>query len=217
MTSSKRDGICWSSGYRRALELGDDDSRVGLLLHLAELEIKEGRFEAALRCADEGIAIQEGSYAEQAQGAHTYVRALALACLGDTRRAREVAERGLEHCDTQGDVLFATMHRVTLGFLELSLRRDAEALEWISPIAERFAKAPGDPGLPHLACIPDAVECLTRLERLDDAEELLAAWDDASATASTGHVSRHRGSLPGVSRGRTRRSGSRAGARRRRC
>jgi DNA-binding CsgD family transcriptional regulator len=166
--------------YRRALELGDDDSRVGLLLHLAELEIKEGRFDAALRCADEGIAIQEGSYAEQAQGALTYVRALALACLGDTRRAREVAERGLERCDAQGDVLFATMHRMALGFLELSLRRDTEALEWISPMSQRFAEKPGDPSLPHLACIPDAVECLTRLERLDDADELLAAWERAS-------------------------------------
>jgi hypothetical protein len=35
--------------HRRAVESGDDDSRSGLLLYLAELEMRAGRFDAALR------------------------------------------------------------------------------------------------------------------------------------------------------------------------
>ena len=172
-------GRLLESRYQRAVELGDDDSRVGLCLHLAELHIKEGRFDDALRRAEEGMAIQEGSYAEEAQAALSYVGALALAYRGDARQARELGERGLELCESQGDVLFANMHRVALGFLELSEADNAATVARLVPLAELFAGEPFDPGAPHAACIPDAVEALVALDRLADAERLLEAWDYA--------------------------------------
>lgn len=165
--------------YRRAVELGDDDSRAGISLHLAELEIKAGRFEVALRYAEDGLAIAEGSYAEEAQGSLSYTIALATAYQGEEERARELAERGLARCEAQGDVLFETMHRVVLGFLELSLGNHKGTLEWILPVADRFRAGPIDPIVPHLACVPDAVEALVGLDRLDEAEELLDAWEVA--------------------------------------
>ena len=95
--------------------------------------------------------------------------------------ARARPETGLAHCESQGDALFARMHRVALGFLELSARRQPRGgVEWLRPVAERFRAAPIEPGLPHMRRIPDAVEALTALDRLDEAEELArAAWDEA--------------------------------------
>jgi DNA-binding CsgD family transcriptional regulator len=148
-------------------------------MHLAELEMREGRFAAARGYAEEGLAIQEASYGDQAQGALTYVRALVAAYEGDVQLSRELAEWGLAQSEAQGDVIFATMNRTTLGFLELSLGNNAAAADLLWPVAERFRASPGDPGLPHALSIPDAVEALTALGRIEEAEELLAAWASA--------------------------------------
>jgi DNA-binding CsgD family transcriptional regulator len=166
--------------HRRAAEAGDDESRSGLCLHLAQLEIREGRFDAALRYAEEGLAIQEASYGDVAQGSLVYVRALVAAHVGDVERARELGERGLAQCEAQGEVAFATMNRNTLGFLELSLGDNAAAVERLSPAAELFLSSQAvDPGLPHVIDMPDAVEALIGVGRLEDAEEVLVAWEEA--------------------------------------
>jgi tetratricopeptide (TPR) repeat protein len=165
--------------HRRAIEAGDDESRAGLSMHLAELEMREGRFAAARRYAEEGLAIDEGSYGEEAQGALAYVRALVAAHEGDVELSRELAEWGLAQSDAKGDVIFGTMNRTTLGFLELSLGNNVAAADLLWPVAQRFRASPGDPGLPHALSIPDAIEALTALGRAEEAEEVLAAWASA--------------------------------------
>jgi DNA-binding CsgD family transcriptional regulator len=166
--------------HRRAAEVGDDESRSGLCMHLAELEIREGRFDAALRYAEEGLAFQEASYGELAQGSLVYVRALAAALMGDSERARELGEQGLAQCEAQGELVFAAINRATLGFLELSLGDNAAAVERLWPVAQRFLAAPAvDPGLPHILFMPDAVEALIGVGRLEDATEVLVAWEEA--------------------------------------
>jgi DNA-binding CsgD family transcriptional regulator len=166
--------------HRRAIEVGDDESRAGLCLHLAELEIRAGRLEAATRYAEEGAAIDEASYGDDAQGALTYVRALAAAHQGDVDVARAFGQRSLAQSERQGDVIFALVARATLGFLELSLGDNAAAVEWLWPVAERLRTSPEvDPGLPHAAPIPDAVEALVAVGRIDDAESVLAVWEAA--------------------------------------
>jgi DNA-binding CsgD family transcriptional regulator len=166
--------------HRRAAEVGDDESRSGLCLHLTQLEIREGRFDAALRYAEEGLAIQEASYGELAQGSLVYVRALVAAHVGDVMLARELGERGLAQCEAQGEVAFATVNRNTLGFLELSLGDNAAAVERLWPGAQLFLSSPAvDPGLPHIIDMPDAVEALIGVGRLEDAEEVLVAWEEA--------------------------------------
>jgi DNA-binding CsgD family transcriptional regulator len=166
--------------HRRAIEVGDDVSRAGLCLHLAELEVRAGRLDDAQRYAEEGLAIQEAAYGELAQGSLTYIRALVAAHKGEVELARELGERGLAQCEAQGDDVFAAMHHTTLGFLELSLGDNAAAVERLWGVAERFRSDPAiDPGLPHIICVPDAVEALTGIGRLDDAEELLTAWEQA--------------------------------------
>jgi DNA-binding CsgD family transcriptional regulator len=109
-----------------------------------------------------------------------YVRALAAALMGDSERARELGEQGLAQCEAQGELVFAAINRATLGFLELSLGDNAAAVERLWPVAQRFLAAPAvDPGLPHILFMPDAVEALIGVGRLEDATEVLVAWEEA--------------------------------------
>jgi DNA-binding CsgD family transcriptional regulator/tetratricopeptide (TPR) repeat protein len=164
--------------YRRALDAGDDESRAGITLHLAELEVRAGRLVVARRYADEGLLIQEASYGELSQGSTSYGRSLVAAHMGDVELARELGERGIAQSETQGEVVFAGVGRATLGFLELSLGDNAAALRWLSPVAERFQRDPDvDPGLPHFAPMSDAVEALIGAGSLEDAEALLEVWE----------------------------------------
>jgi DNA-binding CsgD family transcriptional regulator len=166
--------------HRRAIEVGDDDARSGICLHLAELEVRAGRLDAAMRYAEEGLAIDEASYGDQAQGALLYAQALAAANAGDVDLARESGQRSLAQSELQGDVSFAAAARATLGFLELSLGDNAKAVEWLWPVAERMRSSPRvDPGLPRAVATPDAVEALAAVGRLDDAESVLRVWEDA--------------------------------------
>ena len=72
------------------------------------------------------------------------------------------------------------INRTTLGFLELSLGDNAAAVERLWPVAQRFLSSPAvDPGLPHIMSMPDAVEALIGVGRLEHAEEVLVAWEEA--------------------------------------
>jgi DNA-binding CsgD family transcriptional regulator len=166
--------------YRRAVEVGDDDSRAGLLLYLAELEMRAGRFDVALENLEEGLAVQAASYGEAAQGFLVYGRALLAVYHGDVELARELAERGLAQTRSQGDGIFFGATETALGLLELSLGNNAAAVEWFGAVVEEFAAGHGgDPGLRRNVCVPDAIEALTGAGRLEDAETLLVAWERA--------------------------------------
>jgi DNA-binding CsgD family transcriptional regulator len=172
--------VLFEDRRRRAGEAGDDESVASLSIHLAELELRAGNLERARRFADEAVALQEGSYGEDAQGAPAYARALAAAYQGDVEGARESGEHGLAQCEAQGDWIFAAGNRAALGFLDLSLGDHAGAVERLGPVMERFPTRWGlDPGMRQNLAIPDAIEALVALDRIAEADELLTAWERA--------------------------------------
>jgi hypothetical protein len=63
-------------------------------------------------------------------------------------------------------------HRAVLGFLELSLRNPAAAIERLEPVLV-FLDELGSPEPGVIPCVPDAIEALVSLGRLDEAEGLL--------------------------------------------
>jgi DNA-binding CsgD family transcriptional regulator len=166
--------------YGRALEVGDDEATASLSIFLAELELRAGDVERALRRADEGLALQKGSWGEAAQGASAYGRALVAAYQGEVELAHELAERGLTKCQAQADGIFEAANRTALGFLEFSLGDDATALERFKPMVERFMRGDaGDPSLRQNIAIPDSIEALVALGRVEEAGDLLTAWERA--------------------------------------
>jgi DNA-binding CsgD family transcriptional regulator len=164
---------------QRAIEVGDDEAVEALSIYLAELELRAGDVERARGHAEEA-ALQEGSYGEHAQGATAFARALVAAYQGDADAARKLAERGLAQCEAQEDRIFAAANRTALGFLELSLGDNAAALERFQPTVDRFMDDnPFDPGMRQNLAIPDAIEASIALGGLDEAESVLAVWEQA--------------------------------------
>ena len=157
----------------RAAELGDESSLPLLLRWRAYANWLVGDWDSALRDADAGhdAAVQTGQPSQQAVLAA--VRGLVLAHLGLLAEARDAAEEGIRLA-TETGATFGTMLGVSaLGFLELSVGNAAEADRHLGPLVERMEVAGiREPGAVRL--VPDEIEALIVLGRLEEAETLLA-------------------------------------------
>jgi DNA-binding CsgD family transcriptional regulator/DNA polymerase III delta prime subunit len=157
----------------RAVEIGDESSLPLLLRWRSYAEWLGGNWPEALRLTEEGraIAAQTGQLSQQAVLVAT--KALVLAHLGRAAEARETAGEGLRLADETGAAFGELVGGSALGFLELSLGRPADAYACLSRLVDR-AEAAGirEPGAVRF--VPDAVEALIGLGRIDEAEALLA-------------------------------------------
>ena len=163
----------------RAVAMGDESSVPYIHVLLAQTECLRGAYDAAASHAEEAR-----SRAEQGGQETLIAYALSLAALADAYRgeeasARAAAARALElAASTTGRPAeqFAT---AALGLLELSLERDAAAVEVLAPLVA-FAREQEmrEPGLTRF--VPDLVEALIALGRLDEAEDHLT-WFAANA------------------------------------
>jgi DNA-binding CsgD family transcriptional regulator len=178
--------------HSRAVEIGDESSLPLLLGWRAYASWLAGDWESALRDAGAGYeaAIQTGQPSQR--GVLAALRALVLAHLGRVSEARTAANEGLRLASATGSG-FAVMHgRAALGFLELSLGNPVEADRHLGPLIERMdAAGVREPGAARF--VPDEIEALIALGRLDEAEALLVRLerrarrlDRASALAAAG-------------------------------
>lgn len=165
-----------------ALEQGDEVALVWTLARTADLECRAGAWHEALRLIERGyeIALQAGQTANQALFLGT--RALVEAHLGLTDSTRDTGERALELAEQAGAVMARRTALSALGLLALSLGEPREADAYLAPLtAETRAAGVGEPGA--MRFLPDAIEALVSLGRLDEAEDLLAFLEErANAT-----------------------------------
>ena len=142
-----------------------------VLGYLAEVECRAGRWGLAERYAREAYEIDVESGRSSSEGHQLFPRALVAAHQGRVEDARSDAERGLELCIQDDDLLDANGHRWVLGFLDLSLSDHPAAIRSLEPLLgylDTFSAA--EPGI--IPCVPDAVEVLISLGRPDEAEVL---------------------------------------------
>ncbi len=187
-----------------SVEIGDESSVALLLRYRATTAWLSGDWEQALRAAEEGyeVALQTGQPSQQAVLAGA--RSLLLAHLGRDDETRESAEHALGISAETGAMFGTVLATSALGFLELSLGNAAEADRQLGPLVERMETAGiREPGAVRF--VPDEIEALIALGRLDEAEALLSRvegrarrLDRPSALAAAG---RARGLLE-TSRGR---------------
>ncbi len=149
------------------------DDPAGILLHLAELEVRAGRFEAAHHRAAECLRLMQ--QAEDAQiGSGLYAVALVEAHRGDVASARRHAEEGLACSEAIHDAVFTAQNRQVLAFVALSAGEPEETLRHADTLPALFAGlGVGDPGL--TPAYQDAVEAAVMLGRGDDARRFAAA------------------------------------------
>jgi DNA-binding CsgD family transcriptional regulator len=159
----------------RAVEQGDESSLPFVLTYLSLAEFLAGRWEEALRAADEGadVALAAGSATGRAFALS--VRALVASGLGRERAARSDANEALALAE-RGSMFAMTTSLWALGLLELSLDRPAEAHELLAPLVARVEDA-GIGELGSIRFVTDDVEALSRLGDLDSAAALLARFE----------------------------------------
>jgi DNA-binding CsgD family transcriptional regulator len=152
--------------------------RQEVLCYLAELECRAGRWELAAGYAAEAAetVAESGKTATQTHVVR-FNQALAAAHLGDVDTARRQAEEGVRYALQNDDLFNLSWNRAVLGFLELSRSNNEQAHEHLQPVVAFLDRmGPAGPGV--IPCIPDDIEALISLGRLDEAEALLLSLED---------------------------------------
>ncbi len=156
----------------RADERAEEGALPWILANLGLVEYLAGRWEEASRCAEEGseIALQTG---QGPQGLFAKgVRALVRAARGD-EGARSDAEAALASGEKGGVMVAGILGASALAVLELSHGYPELVHALLGPLGERLEKAGvREPG--SVRFLPDEIEALIDLDRLAEAEALLA-------------------------------------------
>lgn len=162
--------------HQRFLARGTEVDTVWSANYLAMFDMWLGDYADAEAIADDSV-----QRAEQLGGKHLLIhvwstRAAIAAYTGDEEVARSAAAQATAAAHATGAVFLVACAATALAFLEVS-RGDYEAAAAIlEPLLAEF-----DPGhgteIAFGAYLPDAVEALTALGRLDEAEPLIAALE----------------------------------------
>jgi len=159
----------------RAVEQGDESSLPFVLTYLSLAEFLSGRWQEALRAADEGADVALAAGSETGRAFALSIRALVASGLGRERAARSDANEALALAE-RGTMFATTTSLWALGLLELSLDRPAETHELLGPLVARVEGADiGEPG--SIRFVTDDVEALVTLGELDTAATQLARFE----------------------------------------
>jgi DNA-binding CsgD family transcriptional regulator len=157
---------------RRAAEQGDESALPSLLNHLALIECLAGRLDLSAGLADESyvLALEGGHVPTQASSLAK--RAMVAARQGEIDVARETAERSLALAGEDAVFRGGETAIWTLGFLELSVGNPDAAHRRLGPLVDAvLAAGIQEPG--EIRCLPDEIEALVELGRVEEAEALL--------------------------------------------
>jgi DNA-binding CsgD family transcriptional regulator len=166
----------------RAVEQGDESSLPFVLTYLSLAEFLSGRWQEALRAADEAADVALAAGSSTGRAFALSVRALVASGLGRERAARSDANEALALAE-RGTMFATTTSLWALGLLELSLDKPAEAHELLGPLVARVEGA-GIGELGSIRFVTDDVEALVRLGELDTAATLLMRFEQQAQRLS---------------------------------
>lgn len=157
-------------------ERGSERSLMAVASYNALIEMWRGNLATAAEYADEGV-----ERAQQLGGDHVEiiplsVRGVVAAQQGREERARADATEALASAMACGAARMAEWPRMTLGLIDVSLGDYAAALAAVQPLLDRFLIVPNTE-LMTAWYVPDAVESLIALDRLDDAQPIIDVLD----------------------------------------
>jgi len=161
----------------RYLDQGHETASWEVKTVLGEVEFRAGYWERAIHYAREAreIAVDAGWF--DVFGQILPMKASIECATGETHEARVDGIEGLSVCERTGDRWNEIRARSALGFLELSLGDYAACHAWLDPLVERTE----DMGLREPGAfpfVPDEVEALVSLGKLDAAVELTERLED---------------------------------------
>ncbi len=163
----------------RGEDNGDESSLAYVYVMLAQADCLLGDFERARRDAEAAREIGEQASQDALVGYAHAVRALADAHRGREAETREAAASALELAETTQFTPVRQSAAAALGLLELSLGSPEESVKHIGPLVDAArTEEIAEPGLTRF--VPDQVEALVELGRVQEAEEQLD-WYEANA------------------------------------
>jgi len=154
---------------RRCIERGEEGELVFIGFNNVMIEIWRGNFaEAALFTEDvwERALALDGAFPRFM--AHT-CRAVLATYAGRVDEARANVRDALATAQG-GDYFAMAWPTTTLGFLEVSLGNYDAALTTLRPLLSKFEASPRGIEIISASCVPDAVEAMIELGRLEEAE-----------------------------------------------
>ncbi|MEU0494470.1 AAA family ATPase [Mycobacterium sp. NPDC006124] len=161
---------------RRCLDMGSDADLVFVSGHLAMVYTWLGRYSVAADVAQD--VMRRG---EQLGGGYPVVvgrtqRALAAAYLGRERTAREDARVAIAGAHQCGAPFLTMWPLIALGFLEVSLGNYEKALNVLQPLLSGRGDGVAPVVFPA-SYLPDAVEAMVNLGRVDEALPLVESLE----------------------------------------
>jgi ATP/maltotriose-dependent transcriptional regulator MalT len=161
---------------RNCMDRGAESDMMWIASYTTLIDIWLGRFADAALVGEDTM-----ERAQQLDGPNMLViaglvRTAVAAYRGRERDARAEARQAIEDAQGCGAVYLTEWPIMSLGFLEVSLENYAEALTTLQPLLDRFDATPGTEIMTS-AYLPDAVEAMVALGRLDDAEPLIDALE----------------------------------------
>jgi DNA-binding CsgD family transcriptional regulator len=161
---------------RRCMERGADTDMLFVSVWSTLIDVWRADFTAAAHAAADAI-----ERAEQIGGDHGLVialtvRGLVAAYTGREQEARADAHAAIAAADRFGAPLLAEWPRMTLGFLDMSVGDHERALDDLAPLIANFGSL-CSMEIIKAGFIPDAVEAMVAVGRLDEAEPMVAALE----------------------------------------
>jgi DNA-binding CsgD family transcriptional regulator len=164
---------------QRCIDRGEESEMMLLAAHSIQAEIWRGNLIEAADFAEDAMerALQLGD--DMALFVATAGLAACAAYTGRVDQARRTISEAFaasQRCATRNFILWVWVV-TTAGFLEVSLGNYDAAVTALEPLISRIEAEPKGTEIFLAAFLPDAVEALIQLRRLDDAEPLIAALE----------------------------------------
>jgi ATP/maltotriose-dependent transcriptional regulator MalT len=165
-----------SAVRNRCIERGEYGHLMFIDLYSTLIEVWRGNFAEAAQTAKDAM-----ERAEQLGGDHALVIADAIGAVvaaytGREEETRAHARAAIEKASRCGSPQLADQAIMSLGLLEVSLGNNADAVTTLQPLVARFSTLPGRE-IVTAAFLPDAIEAMIALGRLDDAKPMIEALE----------------------------------------
>ena len=147
----------------RCIERAEYGHLMFIDLHSTLIEVWRGSFTDAAQIAEDAM-----ERAEQLGGDHALVIADAIGAVvaayaGREQEAAPAARAAIERACCCGSPRLADQAIMSLGFLEVLLSNNADALTNLEPLVARFGTLPGHGDLVTAVFLPDAIEAMIAL------------------------------------------------------
>lgn len=194
---------------RHCIERGEENELMFVAIHSVLVEIWRGRLTEAEAIADDTVERAQQLGGDVPTFVAMTIRAALAAYGGRADDARRDIVEALAASERCGANLLVVWTFTTLGFLEVSLGNHEAALQALAPLLFNLDVAPKATELPAASFVPDAVESMIALRRLDEAETLVGvlerngerldrAWMLAAAARCRAMLAAAQGDLDGA-------------------